>query len=90
MQFSTKIDGFEQKDSQGFENSYNSYEQYPLEKLFIFTIYQNYTLALKSIINILYILKDSHSWCRWVFKNVEDVNAARRLIAHRRSLISFR
>ena len=30
MQFSTKIDGFEQKDSQGFENSYNSYEQYPL------------------------------------------------------------
>ena len=41
-----KIDGFEQKDSQGFENSYNSYEQYPLEKFFIFTIYQNYTLAL--------------------------------------------
>ena len=48
MQFSTKIDGFEQKDSQGFENSYNSYEQYPLEKFFIFTIYQNYTLALKT------------------------------------------
>ena len=47
MQFSTKIDGFEQKDSQGFENSYNSYEQYPLEKFFIFTIYQNYTLALR-------------------------------------------
>ena len=46
MQFSTKIDGFEQKDSQGFENSYNSYEQYPLEKFFIFTFYQNYTLAL--------------------------------------------
>ena len=46
MQFSTKIDGFEQKDSQGFENSYNSYKQYPLEKFFIFTIYQNYTLAL--------------------------------------------
>ena len=44
MQFSTKIDGFEQKDSQGFENS--SYEQYPLEKFCIFTIYQNYTLAL--------------------------------------------
>ena len=43
MQFSTKIDGFEQKDSQGFDNSY---EQYPLEKFFIFTIYQNYTLAL--------------------------------------------
>ena len=48
MQFSTKIDGFKQKDSQGFENSYNPYEQYPLEKLFIFTIYQNYTLALTS------------------------------------------
>ena len=49
MQFSTKIDGFEQKDSQGFENSYNSYEQlqYPLEKFPIFTIYQNYTLALR-------------------------------------------
>ena len=46
MQFSTKIDGFKQKDSQGFENSYNSYEQYPLEKFFIFTIYQNYTLPL--------------------------------------------
>ena len=46
MQFSTKMDGFEQKDSQGFENSYNSYEQYPLEKFFIFTINQNYTLAL--------------------------------------------
>ena len=48
MQFSTKIDGFEQKDSQGFENSYNSYEQYPLEKFFIFTIYQHYTFALNS------------------------------------------
>ena len=47
MQFSTKIDGFEQKDSQGFDNSYNPYEQIPrLEKFFIFTIYQNYTLAL--------------------------------------------
>ena len=41
MQFSTKIDGFKQKDSQGFESSYNSYEQYPLENFFIFTIYQN-------------------------------------------------
>ena len=51
MQFSTKIDGFEQKDSQGFENSYSSYEQYPLENFFIFTIYQNYTLAL----NIKYL-----------------------------------
>ena len=52
MQFSTKIDGFEQKDSQGFENSYNSYEQYPLEKFLIFTIYQNYTLALIHHLNI--------------------------------------
>ena len=50
MQFSTKIDGFEQNDSQGFENSYNSYEQYPLEIFFIFTIYQNYTLALREIL----------------------------------------
>ena len=53
MQFSTKIDGFELKDSQGFENSYNSYEQYPLENFFIFTIYQNYTLALKALLNIV-------------------------------------
>ena len=53
MQFSTKIDGFEQKDSQGFENSYNSYEQYPLEKFFIFTIYQNYTWALSFKCKIL-------------------------------------
>ena len=36
MQFSTKIDGFEQKDSQGFENSYNSYEQYPFREIFHF------------------------------------------------------
>ena len=49
MQFSTKIDGFEQKDSQGFENLFTTLdEQYPLEKFFIFTIYQNYTLALTS------------------------------------------
>ena len=57
MQFSTKIDGFEQNDSQGFENSYNSYEQYPLENFFIFTIYQNYTLALK--------LMNSHELLMW-------------------------
>ena len=48
MQFSTKIDGFEQKDSQGFENSYNSYEQYPLEKFYIFTIYQKLYFGFKS------------------------------------------
>ena len=50
------IDGFEQKDSQGFENSYNSYEQYPLEKFFIFTIYQNYTLALSTYFIIFWLL----------------------------------
>ena len=66
MQFSTKIDGFEQKDSQGFENSYNSYEQYPLEKFFIFTIYQNYTLALsKSAFILMYfiVLSISYVYC---------------------------
>ena len=36
MQFSTKIYGFEQKDSQGFENSYNSYEQIPIREIFHF------------------------------------------------------
>ena len=42
-----KLIGFEQKDSQGFENSYNSYEQYPLEKIFIFIhLNRNYTLEL--------------------------------------------
>ena len=55
MQFSRKIDGFEQKDSQGFEHSYNSYEQYPLEKFFIFTIYQNYTLANELITHLIFI-----------------------------------
>ena len=60
MQFSTKIDGFEQKDSQGFENSYNSYEQFPLEKFFIFTIYQNYTLALST-----YLQPDLRLWPHW-------------------------
>ena len=51
MQFSQKIYGFRQNDSQGFENSYNSiYKQNPLERFFIFTIYQNYTLALTPIL----------------------------------------
>ena len=62
MQFSTKIDGFEQKDSQGAENSYNSYEQYPLEKFFIFTIYQNYTLALSSSFFFFFLAKTYFSW----------------------------
>ena len=60
IQFSTKIDGFEQKDSQGFENSYNSYEQYPLEKFFIFTIYQNYTLALINYLHLHETLAPVH------------------------------
>ena len=42
------------KDSQGFENSYNSYEQYPLEKFFIFTIYQNYTVALSLFVSFCF------------------------------------
>ena len=37
MQFSTKIDGFEQKDSQGFENSHNSYKwTIPIREIFHF------------------------------------------------------
>ena len=37
MQFSTKIDGFEQKDSQAFENSYMySYETIPISEIFHF------------------------------------------------------
>ena len=54
MQISTKIDGFEQRDSQGFENSYNSLIwtiPINLEKFFIFTIYQNYTLDLRKHAN---------------------------------------
>ena len=68
MQFSTKIYGFEQKYSQGFENSYNSYEQYPLEKFLIFTIYQNYTSiwALKPLANIVVDrLKKFSNWAAW-------------------------
>ena len=49
MQFSQNIDGFKQSDSQGFQNSYKLYKQNPAEKFFIFTIYQNYTLALISL-----------------------------------------
>ena len=36
MQFSTNIDGFEQKDSHGFENSYNSYGTIPIREIFHF------------------------------------------------------
>ena len=53
MQFSTKIDGFEQKDSQGFENSYNSYEQYPLEKCLIFTILPKLYFGFKMLLALI-------------------------------------
>ena len=64
MQFSTKKMVSNKKIHRAFENSYNSYEQYPLEKFLIFTIYQNYTLAL--IWNrpiILIFLNQSRSVC---------------------------
>ena len=71
MQFSMKIDGFEQKDSQGLENSYNSYEQYPLEKFFIFTIYPNYTLALK-ILQHIYAGKYSKNQIQFYRKVIDQ------------------
>ena len=68
MQFSTKIDGFEQKDSQGFENSYNSLWTIPIRDIFIFTIYQNYTFALKKLLKnwaaLPYILSVSVIRCK--------------------------
>ena len=73
MQFSTKIDGFEQEDSQGFENSYNSYEQYPLEKFFIFTIYQNYTLALKRKYQSVGKIEEKKRWVD-IFKDIQIQN----------------
>ena len=78
MQFSTKSDGVEQKDSQGFENSYNSYEQYPLEKFFIFTIYQNYTLALKVISHIGGVIKP---WISKLKQFQESLEKAIRIMA---------
>ena len=44
------------KDSQGFENSYNSYEQSLLETFFIFTIHQNYTMALILCVNLINVI----------------------------------
>ena len=52
MQFSTKIDGFEQKYSQGFENSYNSHEQYPLEIFFFFHHLPKLYFGFKRLQNI--------------------------------------
>ena len=49
MQFSTKIDGFEQKDSQGFENSYNSYEQIPIREIFHFHHLPKLYFGFKSV-----------------------------------------
>ena len=46
MQFSQKIDGFRQKDSTGLLELIQLYKQNPFEQFIIFTIYQNYTLAL--------------------------------------------
>ena len=46
MQFSQKSNGFRQNDSQCLIELIQLYKQNPLEKFFIFTIYQNYTLAL--------------------------------------------
>ena len=72
------MDGFEQKDSQGFENSYNSYEQYPLENFFIFTIYQNYTLALmwycySKQMFILYLKETSRRFFRFSYLKVHKL-----------------
>ena len=40
---------FQTKRFTGLLELVQLYKQYPLEKLFIFTIYQNYTLALKVV-----------------------------------------
>ena len=49
MQFSQNIDGFWQNDSQELLELVQLNKQNPLEKFFIFIIYQNYTLALKTL-----------------------------------------
>ena len=71
--FLRKIDGFEQNDSQGFENSYNSYEQYPLKKFFIFTIYQNYTLALMAKKNCFRLLDENSEFPMQIYSNCTDI-----------------
>ena len=52
MQFSQKIDGFTQKRFTGLLELIQLYKQNPLEKSYIFTIYQNYTLALTGWIGV--------------------------------------
>ena len=49
MQFSQNIDGFRESDFTGLLELIQLYLQNPLEKFSIFTIYQNYILALKYI-----------------------------------------
>ena len=47
VQNSQNIDGFRQNDSQGIKKEFiKLYKQNPLQKTLMFTIYQNYTLAL--------------------------------------------
>ena len=46
MQFSQNIDGFQTKWFTGLLELIQLYKQNPLEKILIFTIYQNYTLAV--------------------------------------------
>ena len=60
MQFSQNIDGFRQNNSQGFIELTQLYKQNPLEKIFIFTIYQNYTLALSKMTSKLYFVNYCH------------------------------
>ena len=53
MQFSQNIGGFRQNESQDFQ-SYNSINKtQALEKISIFTIYQNYTVALTTFMSKL-------------------------------------
>ena len=44
LQISQNIDGFRRKNLQGFQNSQNFINNNPLDNLFIFIIYQNYTV----------------------------------------------
>ena len=46
MQFSQYIDGFRQNDCTELLELLQLFKQNPLEKTLIFTIHQNYTLAL--------------------------------------------
>ena len=52
MQFSQIIDGFQTNRFTGLLELIQLYKQNPLDKFFIFTIYQTYTSALIQIMNI--------------------------------------